>query len=164
MRHGLLLLTTAVVSLAVAAAATATPPVHEVGTQPDLTITDQCAFPVLGHIEGNERVTTFFDTEGNPAKRITVFPGNTVTLTNLDTGKSVTLVSTGPSLAKVEPDGSGFFQSMGHGVSITNPVTSEPGIWYQPSGRFLLRFDSDGNVTSVQTTGNFVNLCDELAS
>ena len=53
----------------------------------DMVITGQCAFPVLGHIEGSEIDTTFTDKAGNPVKLIGVFPGNSLTLTNLDTGK-----------------------------------------------------------------------------
>jgi hypothetical protein len=42
-----------------------------------------------------------------------------------------------------------------------NPVTGEPGIWYQ-SGQVNARFDADGNLISVGNTGTLVNLCSQL--
>jgi hypothetical protein len=147
--------------LALAPAATANPPVRDVGSQEDVTIVGQCAFPVLGHVDGNEIVTTFTDKTGQPDKQIRVFPANTSTLTNLDTGKSITLVATGPSQAKIERDGTLFVQSLGHGFSFPNPVTGEPGIWYS-SGRLALTFDAEMSLISVVSTGKLVNLCDQL--
>jgi hypothetical protein len=163
MRRGLLTLSIAVLSIALVPVATADPPTRESGPQPDVIVTDQCAFPVLGHIDGNERVATFTNKAGDPVKQIAVFPANRLTVTNMLTGRSLTLVATGPSVARILRDGSGRFHSMGHGVSAPNPVTGEPGIWYS-SGQLKLTFDADMNVTSVASTGRLVNLCDELAS
>jgi hypothetical protein len=163
MRRGPLFLTTLLIALVVVPAAIADKPIREINPdQGDRLITDQCAFPVLGHIEGREIITTFADKAGN-LKQIVVFPANRLTLTNLQTGKSITLVSTGPSFGRLTVDGSGFVMTMGHGPSFPNPVTGEPGIWYS-SGRVLLTFDAEGNVTSVESTGKLVNLCDRLAA
>jgi hypothetical protein len=164
MRRRLLLLSTALIALAVAPVATANKPMREIHPgQDDVPITGQCAFPVLGHIEGGEIITTFTNQDGDPIKQIGVFPGNTLTLTNLDSGKSITLVSTGAFHARVEPDGSGFFMATGPGPNIPNPITGEPGIWYQ-TGRLIVTFDAEGNQTSVDFTGRLVNLCPQLAS
>ncbi len=165
MRRGLLLCTTIVIALAVAPAATANKPIREVvGDQPDMVFTGQCAFPVLAHIEGREIHMTFTDRDGNPRKAIGVFPGNTVTLTNLDTGTSVTLPATGSFQLRAEPDGGASAKVTGHGAwPEGNPVTGESGIWYQ-SGTVRATFDADGNMTSVNNTGTLVNLCPQLAS
>ena len=165
MRRGLLLLSTLVMALAVAPAATANKPMREVNPAPgDRLISGQCTFPVLGHIEGSEINTTFTDRAGNPVRLLGVFPGNTLTLTNLDTGKSITLGATGSFQLRAEPDGSGSGMVTGHGAwPDGNPVTGEPGIWYQ-SGRVSATFDSEGNTTSIESTGRLVNLCAELAS
>ena len=105
------------VALAVVPTATANKPTREIIPGPDdRLITDQCAFPVLGHIEGSEIDTTFTDKAGNPVKLIGVFPGNTLTLTNLDTGKSVTLGATGSFQLRVKPDGSGSAMVTGQGA------------------------------------------------
>jgi hypothetical protein len=165
MRRGLLLFTTILFALAVAPAATSTRPSREVvEAPPDIVITGQCAFPVLGHIEGHEIDTTFTDRAGNPIKQIGVFPGNTVTLTNLDTGVSITLSATGSFQVRAEPDGGASAMVTGHGAwPDGNPVTGEPGIWYQ-SGAVRATFDANGNLTSVSNTGTLVNLCPQLAS
>src|SRR2546423_5185507 len=150
MRRGLLLLSTVLIALAVAPAATANKPTREIISAPDdIVITDQCAFPVLGHIEGREIDTTFTDRAGDPVKLIGVFPGNTLTLTNLDTGTSIILGATGSFQLRVHRDGSVSVMVTGHGAWPTgNPVTGEPGIWYQ-SGRVSATFDAEGNMTSV---------------
>jgi hypothetical protein len=164
MRRGLLLLSTVLIALAVAPAATANKPTREINPgQDDVVLTDQCAFPVLAHIEGIEIITTFTDKAGNPVKQIGVFPDNTLTLTNLDTGKSITVVATGSFHVRAEPDGSISVMVTGHGPFVPNPITGEPGIWYL-SGRVRATFDVEGNLTSIDSTGNLVDLCAQLAS
>ena len=44
-----------------------------------------------------------------------------------------------------------------------NPVTGEPGIWYQ-SGQVSATFDAEGNTTSLRSTGILINLCGRLGS
>jgi len=165
MRRGILLFLTVLIGLAVVPAATANKPTREIIPAPDdRVITGQCTFPVLGHIDGNEIDTTFTDKTGNPIKLLGVFPGNTLTLTNLDTSKSITVGATGSFQLRVEPDGSGTGMVTGLGAwPDGNPVTGEPGIWYQ-SGRVTATFDAEGNTTSIKSTGKLVNLCTQLAS
>ena len=162
----LVALTMAVLTaLAVAPAAIAAKPTREIIPAPeDRLINDQCSFPVLGHIEGSEIDTTFTDRAGNPVKLLGVFPGNTLTLTNLDTGRSITLGATGSFQLRVEPDGSGSAMVTGLGAwPEGNPITGEPGIWYQ-RGRVSATFDAEGNTTSLTSSGTLVNLCTQLAS
>src|SRR5512132_3179094 len=107
MHRGLLLLPTVLICLALAPAASASKPTREINpSQDDVVITDQCAFPVLGHIDGVEIIKTWFDDAGNPVKQIVTFPGNKLTLTNLDSGKSLTVMGTGSSQLRAEPGGS----------------------------------------------------------
>ena len=163
MQRGLLLLSTVLGALAVAPAATAVKPAREIVPAPgDMLITGQCAFPVLGHIEGNEIDTTFFDKSGNPVKQIGVFPCQTLTLTNLDTDESITVTNAGSFHARAERDGSFTIWITGHGP-IPNEITGEPGIWYLNGGRVVVRFDEDENLTSVDVSGKLVNLCGQLA-
>ena len=165
MRRGFLILSTGLVAVAVVPAATANKPTREIITAPDdKVITGQCTFPVLGHIEGNEIDTTFTDKAGNPVKLLGVFPGNTLTLTNLDTGRSITLGATGSFQLRAQPDGSGSAMVTGLGAwPEGNPITGEPGIWYQ-RGRVSATFDAEGNTTSLTSSGTLVNLCTQLAS
>ena len=163
MRRSLVLLLTLLVILAVAPAASANKPTREIiPSQDDVVITGQCAFPVLIHIAGREIITTFTDKAGNPVKQIVVFPGNKATLTNLDTGKSITVVTTGPAQVRLRSDGSVLSVAAGHGIFAPNPVTGEPGIWYL-SGRGTATLDAQGNLTSPPPSGRLVNLCARLA-
>jgi hypothetical protein len=165
MRRRLLLLSTVLVALGVVPTATANKPTREIIPAPDdKVITDQCTFPVLGHIEGSEIDTTFTDRAGDPIRLLGVFPGNTLTLTNLESSKSITLGATGSFQLRVEPDGSGSGMVTGQGAwPDGNPVTGEPGIWYQ-SGRVSATFDAEGNTTSIRSTGVLANLCDQLGA
>jgi hypothetical protein len=164
MRRGLLFLSTSLVVLASAPEASAQKPVRAVNpSQDDTVITNQCAFPVLAHVDGREIITTFLDREGEPVMQIGIFPGNTLTLTNLDTGRSVTVVATGPFHVRVEPDGSGSVMITGHGPFFPHPITGEPGIWYL-SGRARATLDAKGNVTSANVWGQLVDLCAQLSS
>ncbi len=164
MRRGLLFLSAVVIALAVVPAATANKPVRETVPAPDdMVFTDQCAFPVLGHIEGGEINTTFTDKTGDPVKLLGVFPGQTLTVTNLDTGKSITVVNAGSFQRRAERDGSVTDSITGRGP-IPNFVTGERGLWYLNGGRVLVTYDAEGNVTSVDVAGSLVDLCTQLAS
>src|SRR6188474_539598 len=164
MRRGLLLLSTVLLALALAPVATADKPMREVNpVQDDMVIVGQCAFPVLAHIDGAETVTSFTDKAGDLVKQVVVFPANTVTLTNLDTGKSITLPATGSFQGRAHSDGSVSFKITGHGAFPGNPITGDPGLWYL-SGRLFANFDVDGNLTSAGNSGRLVDLCPRLSS
>jgi hypothetical protein len=155
---------TLLAALAVVPVAMAVKPTREiVPAPPDRVISDQCAFLVDAHIDGVEINTTFTDKAGNPVKLLGVFPGHRLTLTNPETGKSLTLAAAGSFQARAQPDGSTAFSVTGNGPWFPNPVSGEPGIWYQ-SGRVTASFDAAGNVTSVGSTGKLIDLCPQLAS
>ena len=163
MQRKLLFVSTVLFALAVTTPASASKPIREIHpSQDDVVITDQCAFPVFGHIDGVEIVTTFTNAAGTPVKQIVAFPGNTVTFTNVDSGASITVMGTGSSQLRAEPDGSTSARSMGHGPFFPNPVTGEPGIWYL-SGQGTATIDPQGNVISVKLAGRLVDLCPRLA-
>ena len=164
MRPGLLLLSTLLVALAIVPAAAADKPIRELNpSQDDVVIADQCAFPVFAHIDGGEIVTNFTDKAGNLVKQIVVFPANTQTLTNLDSGKSITVSATGSFQGRAHADGSVSFKITGHGTFPSHPITGEPGIWYL-SGRLFATFDAGGNLVSTGSNGTLVDLCPRLAS
>jgi hypothetical protein len=163
MPRQLLFLSIFLLALAMTPSASATKPIREVHPdQPDSIITGQCAFPVLGHIDGPEIITTFTDAAGDPVKQIVTFPGDRLTLTNADSGASLTVMGTGSSQLRAEPDGSLTARAMGHGPFFPNPITGAPGIWYL-SGQGRLTLDAQGNVTSVTLHGKLVDLCPRLA-
>ena len=164
MRRRLLLLPTVLICLALAPEASAKKPMREINpSQDDVVIADQCAFSVLGHIDGIEIIKTWIDDAGDPVKQIVTFPGNRLTLTNLDSGTSVTVMGTGSSQLRAQPSGSVSARAMGHGLFFPNPLTGEPGIWYL-SGQGKATLDSQGNVISATLAGRLVDLCPSLAS
>jgi hypothetical protein len=148
-----------VLALAILPAATASPPTRGITGQNDQDINEECAFPVHVHFEGIEIDTSFSN------KFFGRFPGNTVTLSNLDTGKAITLPTTGSFQARAEPDGSTSIAVLGHGLSpiVVNPITGEAGIWYL-TGRLSGTVDAEGNTTSINFSGKQVNLCALLAT
>jgi hypothetical protein len=161
MRRTLLILSTVLFALTLMPYASATRPLREIHVQDDVVITDQCAFPVLGHIDGIETIITFVDRAGDPVKQIVTFPGNRLTLTNLDAGTSVTVMGTGSSQLRAKPGGSLSARAMGHGIFFPNPITGEPGLWYL-SGQGKATMDAQGNVLSAHLAGRLVDLCPRL--
>jgi hypothetical protein len=158
-----LALASATVTIA-APAASAVQPIREIVPAPaDITITDQCSFPVLAHIDGNEIDRAYTNKAGELVKLNGVFPGNTLTLTNLDSHRSVTLMATGQFHAQLQRDGSVSVLVAGHGPMVPNPITGEPGIWYL-SGQLKGTLDDNGDPVWTRASGQLVNLCDQLAA
>jgi len=162
MPRKVLVLAVVVTVLAVASSASATKPIREVNEQGDGVIRGQCAFPVLGHIDGVEIIKTWVNDAGDPIKQIVTFPNNRITLTNLRSGASITVMGTGTSQLRAHGDGSTSARAMGHGPFFPNPLTGEPGIWYL-SGQGTTRIDGNGQVTDVALHGRLVDLCPRLA-
>ena len=107
MQRKLLFLSTVLLAISVAHPASASEPIRRINPgQEDVVIKHQCAFPVFGHIDGIEIIDTFIDDARNPVKQIVTFPGNVLTLTNMDSGTSVTILGTGSSQLRAQPDGS----------------------------------------------------------
>jgi hypothetical protein len=163
MRRTILFLSTVLLAVSVTHPASASQPIREIHEQGDVVITDQCAFPVSGHIDGVEIVNTFIDDAGDPIKQIVSFPDNMMTLTNLESGTSLTILGTGSSQLRAQPDGSTSARAMGHGVFFPNPLTGEPGIWYL-SGQGSAVLDAEGDVTSAELAGRLVDLCPQLGA
>jgi hypothetical protein len=163
MKHKLLFASTALLTVAVASPASATPPTRVFQpSQPDVTITDQCAFAVLAHIDGSETITTYTNRDGVPVKQTQIFPGNRLTFTNLESGVSVTVMGTGATIVRTASVGGVTVQIAGHGPFVPHPLTGEPGIWYL-SGQARATFDADDNLTSAVVAGQLENLCPQLA-
>jgi len=149
--------------LAVAPSASARGPIREENEQGDVVLRGQCGFPVLGHIDGIEIIKTFVDAAGDPFKQIVTFPGNRITITNLRSGVSTTVMGTGSSQLRAHPDGSVSARAMGHGLFFPNPLTGERGLWYL-SGQGASTLDENGETIDAVLHGRLVDLCPRLAS
>jgi hypothetical protein len=161
MRHAALILTTALLALALAAPLTAGRPTREVFPAIPDFVSNDCDFPVLFHSTGPTIITTFSDMDGNIVRQIQVFPGNRQALTNLETGKTRSYVTNGPLFFDINPDGSGSLTIAGPSLGLQ--VTGEPGMFWT-AGRFVLTFDADGNTTSIDFQGRVIDVCAELAA
>jgi hypothetical protein len=121
----------ALAALAAPAQATA-PTVVESFTDRTVTIPalpETCAFPIVAHIEGGRRVTTFFDQDGNVVRRTIMLHSFTITYTNPLSGKSLFTPLGGPVIGEPQPDGSwlvtipgndGRFVAPGEGIIFAN--------------------------------------------
>jgi hypothetical protein len=113
-----------------------------------------CGFPVQVDVVGTDLEIT----SGN--RVFDAFPQSRVTLTNLDTGKSITESLAGPGHTTFGSDGSVTFDGTGPTV-VLFLFQGNPGITAF-DGHFVLTIDSQGNQT-LSTTGHSRDLCAELA-
>ena len=98
LRRTFFILSAVLAALAVAPLATAGKPTQETISGPDdLVVSGECAFPVLMHVEGVGIITTFTDKKGNVVSQNFHFPNNKTVFTNLVTGESLTVATTGPA-------------------------------------------------------------------
>ena len=118
--------------------------------------TTDCAFPVQIDIVGTDLEIT----SASGDRIFDAFPQSTATLTNLDTGASVTVSIAGPGHTILGADGS--FTLIGTGPAL---------FWLSPrlfhtitllNGRFVLTFDAQGNLT-FSHVGQTRDICAELA-
>lgn len=121
-----------------------------------------CGFPVQLDIAGPvPGFVLVFAEDGYHA--VSLAPGATVTLTNLDTGATLTLNAAGPALFDIASDGSGTVTGLGTYVwDPAHPVTGEPG-FFALRGRFVGTI-VNGEITDFSFTGASTNLCPTLAT
>jgi hypothetical protein len=121
-------------------------------TFPDVV---DCAFPVQIHVVGTDVEIT----SGN--RVFDALPQGTATLTNLDTGTSITVSVAGPGRTTFGADGSVTFVGTGPTLFFDLSPLGNPGITLL-NGRFVLSIDAQGNRT-FSSVGTTRDLCAELA-
>jgi hypothetical protein len=95
-------------------------------------------------------------------RTIQAFPQAKNTLTNLDTGTSITVNVSGPAMITEGADGSFTLVGTGLWGWGNNPETGEPG-QFLTAGRFVFSIDAAGN-ESFQIVGQITDLCPQLAA
>jgi hypothetical protein len=122
----------ALLAVAVPAASANAPTVVESFTDRTVTIpagADTCPFPIVAHLEGARRVTTFFDRDGNVVRRTILLQSFTITYTNPLSGESLSTSLAGPVIGEPQPDGTwlvtipgndGRFVAPGEGIIFAN--------------------------------------------
>jgi hypothetical protein len=148
----------AVAAVAVATADAAKPSV--VVEQVDVTRTiparpDRCSFPLVVHVEGASRTTTFFDNGGNVDRVVTLLDSYSISFTNPANGKSVKTVLAGPFI--VEPDGDGTVKVTipGNDGHFTGPGE---GVLWSNVGRIVYLASADDPFTPLEilsVSGNY---------
>jgi hypothetical protein len=115
-----------------AAAQASAPTVVESFTDRTVTIPalpETCPFPIVAHIEGARRVTTFVDQDGNVVRRTIMLHSFTITYTNPLSGKSLFTPLGGPVIGEPQADGTwlvtipgndGRFVAPGEGIIFAN--------------------------------------------
>lgn len=127
----------------------------------DQFTTDACGFPVEVHITGFAIILEWPNEDGG-FRFFAAGPQIKATLTNLDTGETITVNIAGPTFVTENADGSFTFVGTGTWLRSTNPETGEPGL-FQSAGRFGVTVDAEGNETFFEV-GRFVDLCPKLAA
>jgi hypothetical protein len=120
-----------------------------------------CGFPIEAHITGFIVHIEWVDKNGN-VRIFEAGPQIKWTLTNLDTGETITVNFSGP--VHVDENADGGFTAVETGLwgHFTNPETGEPGL-FQSAGRRVITVDAEGN-ESVQFVGRVTDLCAKLAA
>jgi len=165
MRKLALLLALIVVALAFASKVAAVPPTIIQLPNPGEVVSEDCGFPVLiAFPRFNGTTRTFTDQNGDFVKEVDT--GVIIaTLTNLDTGKRVTVNISGPFEFRLHSDGSETESLVGPYLFIFGALSDVvgSGIVYH-TGLIRVELDTAGNVTSIKEQGHTVNLCSQLAS
>ena len=146
-------------ALAGAAPATAAAPVRQLFAGVSERTDDFCGFPVLARAEGTVAVIAFLDGAGNLVKTIEPVAGRLqTTVTNLDTGETLTLHASGPGILELSPAGDFVsFTTLGAWFVTQDPTTGERGA-YLLQGRRELSAEA-----GFEFHGRVVDLCAELA-
>ena len=124
-----------------------------------------CSFELhVAGTGGHTRTLTFEDKDGDPVRSIEVGIGDSLTFTNKNTGKSLTLRSSGFSKKTVfNPDGTQTVTASGTSVLILFPTDQPAGPSTTLIKGTLVYNDDQGTFTVRKISGNTTNICAALA-
>jgi hypothetical protein len=146
-----------------ASPAAASPPTREPLPAGPLILTDVCSFDVQVTVPVNgEYLTTFYDRNGDVTMQL-ITGALRVTLTNLSTSYETTVNIPGPGRIMFNPDGSGRFSGTGPWLQWgeLNDLLSWPSLAFV-HGNYTFDFDSNGEITGVNSHGNVIDMCAAL--
>jgi len=130
------------------------------------TFTDsRCGFEVAVQQSGIVIDITYTDSQG-AFHDFEATPQGKQVMTNVATGKTITVIMSGPGNFTVNPDGSLLIVGTGswlwgHDPGINQSV--EGSGWFHTTGRFTVFIDVNGVETNTFAGGTRTNLCNELA-
>lgn len=137
-------------------------PMREALPQTDFTIQGSCSFDVDLHIVRNDEfITTFRD------GRQLITGALVVSLTNVDTGKTITLNISGPVFVSPHEDGSQTLELSGRSLVFFAAGALGPGsagVLELTSGPAVIEYAADGSAVSyTKASAAAVDLCPVLA-
>ncbi|WP_369044923.1 hypothetical protein [Sinomonas sp. P10A9] len=153
-------------ALLAAPASDAAPPTPVASTEYfDLPAGTGCAFHL--QISGTDPKThtqTFYEGTGHPVRTVTAGDGYTITYTNVDNGKSLTVASTGSVQTFVpHPDGTATLTLTGFNGLIMFPTDTPAGpSTTQYEGRVVAFIDAKGSGTLLSVSGKSSDICAAL--
>ena len=160
-RLSVVLLVMLAVLLVGPSAQAAPPTIERIPVEDTFVDEESCDFPVEVHITGFIVHIEWVDEDGN-IRFIEAAPQLKLTLTNQDTGETITVNVSGPLQVTQNADGGFTAVETGLWGRTENPETGEPGL-FQSAGRRVISVDAEGNV-SDQFVGRVIDLCGELAA
>jgi hypothetical protein len=157
----------AALSLTVAQPSFAAPPAEEPAFTVELIPAGLgCAFPLrLDSSAGEVRTITFKTENGQPGRIISVKTGVVLTYTNLDTGESVSIKTSGSVTSAVRDGVTETRTATGHNGLILFPEDVPAGpTTTQYNGRIVYTFNTEtGFVEVIETSGKATDICAELS-
>ena len=146
-----------------ASSAFAAKPTHETSTSPPVEFPAGfvCEFPIQVSAQ-TSNVTTFFDRQGNPV-RILITHFSPVTVTNADTGKSITVPHGAAFHSFPNPDGSQTLITTGHALVAAFPTDVGGPSLTLYSGRVVQTLTANFDLTAITTSGKSVDMCAALS-
>jgi hypothetical protein len=157
----------AALSLTIAQPSSGAAPAPEPAFEVDLPAGLACTFPLRLHSSAGEVRTITFTTEnGQPGRIISVKTGVVLTYTNLDTGASVSIKTSGSVTSAVPLDGvTETRTATGHNGLILFPDDVPAGpTTTQYNGRIVYTFNTaTGFVEVLETSGKATDICAELS-
>jgi hypothetical protein len=146
---------------AVAADANASPRIP-VENQPFDIPAQYCGFPIhVGVLDDNEYyVHSTNNPDGSSTLRVT---GRLInSLTNENTGKTITYDNSGPGWITLYPDGSDHADVQGHSFGLASPASQlalgVPGL-FLTTGHAIATYDASGDLSSLSIAGQLTDGC-----
>ena len=164
-RLTVVLLVTLAVLLAAPSAQAAQPTVERFPVNDQGIDEETCGFPIETTITGSVVAISWFEEGADQDGRVLYIaadPQLKLTMTNLDTGETITLNISGPVHVNATADGGVVVLETGLWARGENPETGESGL-FQTAGLLRITIDAEGN-ESFQFVGRVTDLCAELAA
>jgi hypothetical protein len=147
--------------LGAALPARAVPPIHFPFPTSDILITGDCDFDIQTHVTMDKaRSTVFFDRDGNVVRQ-NVTGVLKETVTNVETGETMSLNLSGHATFYFNEDGS--IDLVGEGQWLLFNIANRPGETLFTQGHFTAVIEPNGALLITDPAPRETNLCETLA-